>query len=67
MTTTIDVDGRKMTVADFEKADGLYVRRSLDLSGTAIATLPKGLSVGENLYLSATNVTDLPESMFVGW
>jgi hypothetical protein len=39
---------------------------SLDLSGTAITTLPEGLTVGGWLDLSGTAITTLPESLTVG-
>jgi len=47
--------------------DELYIEDSLDLSGTKIRTLPKGLKVGGSLYLTnCTSLTSLPDGLHVG-
>lgn len=38
----------------------------LDLSCTAITSLPEGLTVGGSLYLQSTPITSLPEGLIVG-
>jgi len=64
--TAIVVDGQEMAVADFEKADGLSVGGSLDLSDTTVEMLPGNLSVGGTLDLWNTSVATLPASLSVG-
>jgi hypothetical protein len=44
----------------------LTVGGSLDLSGTAITSLPEGLTVGGSLDLRGTAITSLPEGLTVG-
>jgi hypothetical protein len=47
--------------------DGFKVVRNLDLSGTGITTLPKGLKVGEDLNLwGCKGISTLPKSLMVG-
>ena len=65
-TSTIEVDGKEMTMAEFEAADGLTVGGNLDLRGTSITALPENLSVGGNLDLEGTSITALPENLSVG-
>ena len=66
MTSPIIVDGRVMTVAEFESAHGLHVGGSLDLSYTSITALPDGLHVGGALDLRGTSITALPDGLHVG-
>ena len=66
MTSPIIVDGRVMTVAEFESAHGLHGGGALDLRGTSITALPDGLHVGGWLFLSYTSITALPEGLHVG-
>ncbi len=46
--------------------DGKNWNGYLDLSGTAITSLPEGLNVGGYLDLSGTAITSLPEGLNVG-
>ena len=63
------------TVKDFENKTGytlevkdgeLYYGGNLDLEGTGITQLPKGLTVGGYLDLRDTGITQLPEGLTVG-
>ncbi len=66
MNNPITVDGRPMTVAEFESAKGLHVGGSLNLKGTGITALPDGLHVNGALDLSGTGITALPDGIHVG-
>ena len=52
------------TIEELKKLESEY--GSLDLSGTPITSLPKGLTVGGYLDLSGTPITSLPEGLTVG-
>ena len=66
--TYVIIDGRRMTIAEFQAASGLTVRGALDLTGcTALTALPDGLSVGGWLDLTGcTGLTALPDGLSVG-
>lgn len=57
------IDG-KLNPERLSTKDGKqYYNGSLDLSGTAITSLPEGLSVGCSLYLSGTAIQTTPLSI----
>ena len=66
--TYVIIDGRRMTIAEFQAASGLTVRGALYLRGcTGLTALPDGLSVGGWLNLSGcTGLTALPDGLSVG-
>ena len=66
--TYVIIDGRRMTIAEFQAASGLTVRGALDLTGcTGLTALPDGLSVGGALDLTGcTGLTALPDGLSVG-
>ena len=66
--TYVIIDGRRMTIAEFQAASGLTVRGALDLTGcTGLTTLPPGLTVRGWLDLSGcTALTALPDGLSVG-
>ena len=66
--TYVIIDGRRMTIAEFQAASGLTVRGALDLTGcTGLTALPDGLSVGGWLDLTGcTGLTALPDGLSVG-
>ncbi|HQT89116.1 MAG TPA: hypothetical protein PK677_11265 [Acidiphilium sp.] len=55
-TYPIIIDGREMTVAEFQSSKNLHVGGSLYLSGTGVTALPDGLHVGGGLYLRGTGI-----------
>ena len=66
--TYVIIDGRRMTIAEFQAASGLTVRGALDLTGcTGLTALPDGLSVGGWLDLTGCmGLTALPPGLTVG-
>ena len=66
MKNAIAVNGDFMSIADFEKANGLVVEGGVYLRGTTITHLPDNLSVGGFLYLNRTKITCLPDNLSVG-
>ena len=57
----------KIANIKLEKKDGgLYYNGNLDLSGTAITSLPDNLTVGGSLYIRGTAITSLPDNLTVG-
>ena len=66
MTHVLKINGKEMSVKDFQNSKDLYVRYDLYLSGTQIAQLPEGLHVGGSLYLEGTQIAQLPEGLHVG-
>jgi hypothetical protein len=63
----IIVDGREMTVDEFQAATNLRVNGSLYLVNTGVAALPEGLRVEHSLCLIGTSLTALPDGLHVGW
>jgi hypothetical protein len=66
MKNTIMVNGYSMSIADFEKADGLVIEGHLYLCNTAITRLPDNLSVDGCLDLENLAITELPDNLKVG-
>ncbi len=63
----VEVDGKFLTLEEFSKTKGLKVGGSLSLSGTAITSLPEGLSVGGWFWLTGcTSLASLPQGLSVG-
>jgi hypothetical protein len=62
----IKIDGKNMSIKEFQSSKGLEVKGTLDLSGTPITSLPDNLSVGGSLYLADTSITSLPDRLSVG-
>ena len=65
--TYVIIDGRRMTIAEFQAASGLTVRGSLSLSGcTGLTALPDDLTVAGRLVLTGcTGLTTLPPGLTV--
>ena len=66
--TYVIIDGRRMTIAEFQAASGLTVRGALDLTGCpGLTALPDGLTVRGALDLTGCpGLTALPDGLSVG-
>jgi len=59
MKNSIIIDGREMTIAEFQFLTNLSVSGNLYLTGTAITALPPNLYVGGSLYLRGTGIPSI--------
>ncbi len=62
---TIKINGKPMTLTEFENSKGLVVKGDLYLNNTSITSLPKDLRVSGDLYLEGTKITSLPKDLKV--
>ena len=62
----VSVNGKPMTLEEFQNSKNLEVDGDLHLSYTKITSLPAGLKVGGYLNLAYTKITSLPAGLKVG-
>jgi hypothetical protein len=60
------LNNEPLTEEDLDVNGDLVVKGNLDLDGSEIRTLPKGLKVGGYLSLAVTKITSLPKGLTVG-
>lgn len=62
---TVEINGKIMTVAEFEVEDNLTVYSYLNLKGLPVTTLPDGLTVAGYLDIEGTLISTLPDNLTV--